>query len=408
MSDDAADPPDLAEDLEQAILDDDVPEALRLIAAGADVHHPVEYGGMHGTTLLCLAAMQDHLDVVRALVAGGADVNEWAIDDQNLRAAGGGPALLYAAVRKRKDVYDFLLPLTDAKLVDEIAPYDPYQKSKRSKPLADVIRAAERGDVAKLRALLAAGADVNGVNRKVEARRATPLVAAISANQPEAAAAVLEAGADPNLVAIGKDYRATPLYAALSNDRLDLVRMLLAAGARVDDTGMLLKPLCFAASAAAVELLLAAGADPHDGGHLGMAPIDLAVVGGRAEVVRALIRAGADVNRTPPQNYSFHGGSLLFTAAGRRYPDMKEHPEVLEALLEAGARVEERGPRGRTPLIEAAVCVNIGNVRVLLAAGADPNARDAKGKTALDILRERLDRTPAVDAVQALLERLTG
>ena len=401
----ADDPSDLAEDLEQAILDDDVPAALRLIAAGADVHHPIEYGGAHGTTLLSLAAMQGQLDVVRALVAGGADANEWCIDDQNLRAAGGGPALLYAAVRKRRDVYDFLLPLTDAKLVDEITPYDPYQKNKRSKPLADLIRAAERGDVAKVRALVAAGADVNGVNRKVEARRATPLVAAVSANQVEAAAALLEAGAEPDGVAIGKDWRATPLYAALSDDRLDLVRMLLAAGARVDDTGMLLKPLCFAASAAAVELLLAAGAGVHDGGHLDMAPIDLAVVGGHADVVRALARAGADVNRTPPQNYSFHGGSLLFTAAGRRYPDMKPHPAVLEALIEAGARVEERGPRGRTPLIEAAVCVNLVNVQVLLAAGADPNARDAKGKSALEILQDRLEKPPAVMELIELLGR---
>ena len=90
-------------------------------------------------------------------------------------------------------------------------------------------------------------------------------------------------------------------------------------------------------------------------------------------VIGALLDAGAKLNardkreRTP-----------LHKAAGRG------HPEAVAALLDAGARPNAGDEDGRTPLHEAASWGHPEAVAALLDAGADPNARDKDGRTPLD------------------------
>lgn len=71
---------------------------------------------------------------------------------------------------------------------------------------------------------------------------------------------------------------------------------------------------------------------------------------------------------------------------------LESHPPLLDAMLARGAGANESFEgdfpelRGRSPLME--VCGSLtgdlpGGVRVLLAAGADPNGRDARGQTPL-------------------------
>jgi ankyrin repeat protein len=54
---------------------------------------------------------------------------------------------------------------------------------------------------------------------------------------------------------------------------------------------------------------------------------------------------------------------------------------AVRAALDAGASVEARDPRRRTPLLLAALADHVDVARVLVAAGADPNAMDDRHDT---------------------------
>lgn len=63
---------------------------------------------------------------------------------------------------------------------------------------------------------------------------------------------------------------------------------------------------------------------------------------------------------------------------------------AIEALLKAGADIEARDERGKSPLLLVAGDIdNVGVIEVLLRAGADIEARDEKGKTPLIFAAER-------------------
>jgi ankyrin repeat protein len=83
-------------------------------------------------------------------------------------------------------------------------------------------------------------------------------------------------------------------------------------------------------------------------------------VGDGPEVVRALVRAGADVNAC--------GGVARPTAlhmAARR-----GHVEIARALLDSGAAVNARDRKGDTPLQRAINCRKNGVSQLLLERGA--------------------------------------
>jgi len=54
-------------------------------------------------------------------------------------------------------------------------------------------------------------------------------------------------------------------------------------------------------------------------------------------------------------------------------------PEIVAALLDAGANIEARDEGGETPLHKAAGYGSLGTVAALIAAGADPKARAKDG-----------------------------
>jgi len=70
-------------------------------------------------------------------------------------------------------------------------------------------------------------------------------------------------------------------------------------------------------------------------------------------------------------------------------------PEVTQALLAGGAPVDQPLGDGRTAVWEAACRGNIGAVKLLLAAGADPRVRSG-GLSAVDCARRGRETAPAL------------
>ena len=217
----------------------------------------------------------------------------------------------------------------------------------------------------------------------------------------------LAAGADPN--ARDSTYGYTPLHRANSADD---VAALFAAAANLNARDFLgHTPLHLAVntplldrSVDAVVALLAAGADPNARNNNGETPLHRA---DSANDVTPLLAAGANLNARDNV-----GETPLHEATAER----SRSADVAAALLAAGADPNARDNYGHMPLHGLAIYAASGfNVnlnfrpsgfdeieeefmardvevaRILLAAGADPNARDATGATPLDVMRSAFE-----------------
>ena len=83
--------------------------------------------------------------------------------------------------------------------------------------------------------------------------------------------------------------------------------------------------------------------------------------------IRKLLELGAEVN------YGDHAGFPSLIAA--LSTDRGDRTEIVELLLSFGADIQDRGINGYTPLHYAASLDDPKTVELLLAHGADPNAR---------------------------------
>jgi uncharacterized protein len=161
-----------------------------------------------------------------------------------------------------------------------------------------MIPAAERGELVKVRRLLAAGARINARDQ----RGRTALLAATHRNRVEVARFLIQEGADVN----AKDFiQDTPFLFAGAEGRVEILKMTLAAGADLKDTnryrGTALIPAAHHGHVEAVKVLLATAIDKDHVNNLGWTALLEAVILGdggpsHTEIVRLLIAAGANVN----------------------------------------------------------------------------------------------------------------
>ena len=204
-------------------------------------------------------------------------------------------------------------------------------------PLVDAVR---RGDTAAVRSLLAARVDVNAA----QGDGATALHWAVYVNDVDTTALLIGAGAQVNRP---NNYGVTPLGLASQNG-----------------------------SAAIIQQLVSAGADPNDPQHAvnaGETPLMHAARSGHVDAVHGLLAAGADINATETWN----GQSALMWAA------IEGHVPVVQALIDQGADIRAHSNSGATPFMFAVRKGSRPAVRVLLAAGGDVNEQRPDGASPL-------------------------
>jgi ankyrin repeat protein len=230
--------------------------------------------------------------------------------------------------------------------------------------------AVENNDLNIVHILLAAGASTE-VRRSGEE---TPLMKAAMEGFIDIVKALIQAGADVNAVEHRGD---TALIKAFREDHMEIAKLLLEKGANVnvlDSNGT--SPLAFAAFRGykkMVQYLLKAGANVNlgDGTNLLNALK-------YPDILRILIKAGADVNKTPEGN----NRTVLTQAAEIG------NPEVVELLIDAGADANISDSWADTALIVAVVYRHPDIVQKLIESGADINKTNKNGNTALHYASE--------------------
>jgi ankyrin repeat protein len=155
------------------------------------------------------------------------------------------------------------------------------------------INAIQKGDIITVKALIAAGANVNAENKSGE----TPLHIAAVRGYQEITSLLIVEGADVN--AIDKR-KLTPLHAAAWSGYNETVSLLIANCSEINAIGENgITPLHVSAlsgSHKTMTLLINEGADINAKNKDGMTPLHAAALTGQKEAVQLLIYKGADIN----------------------------------------------------------------------------------------------------------------
>ena len=205
-------------------------------------------------------------------------------------------------------------------------------------------RVSAHGELSAVRTLLVGKADVNYVD---EAGFTPLMVACLQGHEKVVDALLSTAGIRVNSVRPKDGLAALHLACERGNEKV--VRSLVRAGADVNQ---------FVVSA----------------GKLSNSPLFLASSFGRAEIVSALLEAGAVVNYARPVD----GSTALFKACDLGFHD------VVQILIRAGASINQTTGSADSPLLQAVSKGHPKVVALLVEAGASVNyARSKDGCTAL-------------------------
>jgi len=338
-----------------------------------------------GPAAIADAAMRGERASVLAMIKQGGDVNAPQGD--------GVTALHWAARQGDGELVTALVTAgANVRVATHLGGYTPLHL------------AAERGSAPIVKALIAAGAAVDART----STGATPLMFAAGAGDTAAITALLDKGAA--VEAKENDRSQTPLIFAAANNRLDVVKLLIARGANPnaatkltdlselsrngvnpDGRNLAVKPETRARTTP--PRILVPGLERQ---HLfneqvawqgGMTPLLYAARQGHAEVVRALVDAGVDVNQRKGGD---NASALLVATVNGQF-------DLGALLLERGANpnlIAENGvgplyaainlmwaPRAGYPQPRAQVNQKVSYLdfmKRLLDAGADPNQRVSK------------------------------
>lgn len=230
----------------------------------------------------------------------------------------------------------------------------------------------EQGNIADVKRLMAGREDINSVIDGTSwGSNMTPLHKASEAGRPDIVRFLIDAGADVNSTSHNSGY--TPLHLAAEEGHPDIVRVLIDAGADVHstkrDTGI--TPLHKAADSGHLEivkLLIRQGAlnkmDRSQKETLLSYAVNGVASDERLEIVRLLLKKGVSVKAVKDRSI------VLVNAIeynGEEHPNAEE---LIRILLKAGADVNKGPITFRSPLAMAVEKGNRNIVELLLKNGA--------------------------------------
>lgn len=343
--------------------------ALALIQAGARVDYVQEDNQQ---TALMVAVREGHPEVVTVLLDHGADPN---------RLTRVGPEPRWVLPNSQPG-FSFGIGI--------VRGGSPPRGRRAPIPggLSPLHYAAREGQLESARLLLDAGAEIDQRNPD----DITPLIMAIGNGHAGVARFLVERGADINA---SDWYGRTPLWSAVEDRNQDINNGTLEH--MVDREPLL----------GLVEFLLERGADPNPRttetfpirnhvlpttgslswvDFIGQTPFITAALAGDLSVMRLLLEHGAD-----PHIETVEGTSALMAAAGVNWTVAQTWDEGPEALLEAvrlcfdlGMDVNEANSMGITALMGAANRGSDDIIEFLVDKGARLDATDNEGRTPLD------------------------
>ena len=336
----------------------------------------------NGYSILHIAARTDQTAVAEFALANGADINlrsnskktplHYTAQYNQLAMAKllvEAKADLAAKDKKGRTALDLATGEAKREMANYLRVVGVMSKSDEA-AAKSIFVAAEIGALETIKKLLEAGVDVNSLNKQKQ----TALHFAASAGQLDAAAVLLEAKAD---VAVADKYQKTALHYSTRNGHNATTALLIEKGSVVNaKDGKNKTPLDYAIAkkrTEVIELLRAKGGKTTKE-LLAVEDIFVAAEVGDAESIKKLLAGGADVNAKNKGGYT-----ALHLAAKRG------QAAAAAALLEAKADIGLDSKSGKTALHYVAYYKgNLDLAKALLDAGAAVNAKDGKNKTPLD------------------------
>jgi len=349
-----------------AVKRENVNAIRKLLNNGANVNQNIG----NGRSPLIQASSNGNLELVKLLLAKGADVNK--ANDKN------GETPLYQASK-----------WGHANVVKVLMAKGADVNKATKKGFTPLIAASMEGHMEVVTLLLAApGIDVNKANKD----GTTPLYWASYYGRTEVAKVLLKAGADVDKA--DKD-GVTPLHVASYEGHMDIVKLFLAKGADINQVDVDGESALHAASDAGhddiVKFLLAKGADVNKADNEGRTHLWIATRNGHVSTVRELLKSkNVQVDKVDKKGWT---PLMIASQFGS--------PLCARALLKAGANVNKTKPDGVTALHIAAFNDQEDVVKELLAAkDIDPFKKNDDGNTALDNAKS--------ESVRKLLRKAMG
>lgn len=234
----------------------------------------------------------------------------------------------------------------------------------------ELVRAAAVGEEAKVKDLLARGANVNALSSGPFGT--TALMQAAQYGHKNIISILLGQGVD-----LKSRHTQVALSWSISKSDFEIASMLIERGV---DSRVAVVQSCSDGNLKAVNFLLDKGASVNFEDVNGTTPLMAASGSGHSEVAKLLLAQKAGINY---QNKDFGMTALMYAAS----PDGKL--EVLRVLAEAGADTNLKTTHGWTALMIAAANGHPDMVKILLTHNADRGIKNTNGQTALDIAVEK-------------------